>query len=36
MNNLSEVDALLAQGALKAQTVANEVLKRVRLKLGFL
>jgi tryptophanyl-tRNA synthetase len=36
MNNLSEVDALLAQGALKAQTVADEVLKRVRLKLGFL
>lgn len=35
MNNLSELDELLAVGADKAQKKANEVLKRVRLKLGF-
>ena len=36
MNNLAEVDSLLEQGAKKAHLVANEVLKRVRVKLGFL
>jgi len=36
MNHLSEVDALLEHGASKAHAVANEVLKRVRIKLGFL
>jgi len=36
INNLSEVDALLEKGASKAHAVANEVLKRVRVKLGFL
>jgi len=36
MNNLTEVDSLLQQGAKKAHLVANEVLKRVRVKLGFL
>lgn len=35
MNNLSEVDALLKQGAAKARDVANTVLKKVRDKLGF-
>ncbi len=35
MNNLSEVDLLLQQGAEKARIVANEVLARVREKLGF-
>ncbi|WP_291128760.1 tryptophan--tRNA ligase [Flavobacterium sp. UBA7682] len=35
MNNLSELDELLAVGAEKAQNKANEVLKRVRVKLGF-
>lgn len=35
INNLSEVDALLKQGAEKAATIANGVLDRVRLKLGF-
>ncbi len=35
MNNLSEVDALLKAGATKAATVANEVLGRVRIKLGY-
>jgi tryptophanyl-tRNA synthetase len=35
MNNLPEVDALLQKGAEKAHLVANEVLKRVRVKLGF-
>jgi len=33
--NLSEVDALLKAGAQKAATVANEVLGRVRTKLGY-
>ena len=36
INNLEEVDALLKIGAEKASVVANEVLKRVRTKLGFL
>ena len=31
-----EVDKLLIEGAQKAQHVANEVLHRVRTKLGFL
>ncbi|MGL2992894.1 tryptophan--tRNA ligase [Flavobacterium sp. TSSA_36] len=35
INNLSEVDALLKQGAEKAAGIANGVLDRVRLKLGF-
>jgi tryptophanyl-tRNA synthetase len=35
INNLSEVDVLLKQGALKAGTIANGVLARVREKLGF-
>ena len=35
MNNKPEVDALLKQGATKAGAIANEVLKRVREKLGF-
>lgn len=35
MNNLQEIDALLEQGAKKAGKVADGVLKRVRIKLGF-
>ncbi len=35
INNLAEVDALLKQGAEKAAGIANGVLDRVRLKLGF-
>ena len=35
MNNLSEVDAALAAGAEKARKVADEVLKRVRKKVGY-
>jgi tryptophanyl-tRNA synthetase len=35
MNNLPEVDALLKQGAAKAGTIADAVLKKVRVKLGF-
>ncbi len=35
MNNLPEIDKALQIGAKKAQIVANEVLKRVRKKLGF-
>ena len=35
MNNLPEVDALLKQGAVKAGAVADVVLKKVRVKLGF-
>ena len=35
INNLEEVDALLKQGAQKAHVIANEVLSRVRVKLGF-
>jgi tryptophanyl-tRNA synthetase len=35
INNLEEVDALLLQGAEKASEVANGVLQRVRMKLGY-
>lgn len=35
MSNWPEVDALLKQGAAKAGAIANEVLKKVRGKLGF-
>jgi tryptophanyl-tRNA synthetase len=35
MNNLPEIDALLQQGAAKASKVADGVLERVRVKLGF-
>ena len=35
INNLTEVDALLKEGATKAHVIANEVLQRVRVKLGF-
>jgi len=35
MNNLGEIDAILLQGAKKAHLVADEVLKRVRHKLGY-
>jgi len=35
MNNLEEIDKLLALGAKKASAIANEVLKRVRTKLGY-
>ncbi|MDD3722068.1 MAG: tryptophan--tRNA ligase [Lutibacter sp.] len=35
MNNLEEVDKALAIGAEKAKLVADEVLKRVRVKLGY-
>lgn len=35
INNLEEVDKLLQQGAQKAQIVANNVLSRVREKLGY-
>jgi tryptophanyl-tRNA synthetase len=35
MNNLQEVDDALAIGAKKAKKVANEVLNRVRAKLGY-
>ena len=35
MNNLPEVDTLLKQGAAKAHLVADAVLRRVRVKLGF-
>ena len=35
MSNLDEVDSLLEQGAKKASEVANTVLQRVRIKLGF-
>ncbi len=35
MNNLNEVDEALAFGADKAKKVANEVLKRVRTKVGY-
>jgi len=35
MNNLVEVDKALAVGAVKATQVADEVLKRVRMKLGY-
>jgi tryptophanyl-tRNA synthetase len=35
MNNLNEIDKALAVGAEKAKVVANEVLKRVRIKVGY-
>ena len=35
MNNLNEVDAALAVGAEKAKIVADDVLKRVRAKVGY-
>lgn len=35
MNNLEEVDKLLFEGAAKASKVANGVLERVRVKLGY-
>lgn len=35
MSNLNEVESLLKQGAEKAGTIADGVLKRVRVKLGF-
>jgi tryptophanyl-tRNA synthetase len=35
MNNLSEIDKALAIGAAKAKTVANDVLSRVRKKVGY-
>jgi len=35
MNNLNEIDKALAVGAEKANNVANEVLKRVRKKIGY-
>ena len=35
MENLNEVDAALAVGAKKAKTVADDVLKRVRQKVGY-
>ncbi|HIE45608.1 MAG TPA: tryptophan--tRNA ligase [Flavobacteriaceae bacterium] len=35
MNNLNEIDKALSIGAVKATKIANDVLKRVRVKLGF-
>lgn len=35
MNNLEELDKLLQEGAAKASKIANGVLKRVRVKLGY-
>lgn len=35
INNRSEVDELLKKGAEKAHVIANEVLRRVRVKLGY-
>ncbi|WP_243473344.1 tryptophan--tRNA ligase [Winogradskyella sp. MH6] len=35
MNNLDELDAILAKGAKKAKVVADDVLKRVREKVGY-
>ena len=35
MNNLDEIDAILAQGAAKATQVGDEVLNRVRERLGY-
>ncbi|NNK88352.1 MAG: tryptophan--tRNA ligase [Flavobacteriaceae bacterium] len=35
MNNLDSIDAILSEGAEKASTVANDVLNRVRGKLGY-
>ena len=35
MSNLDEIDAALAKGASKAKLVADAVLKRVRVKVGY-
>mgnify|MGYP001236858625 CR=1 FL=1 len=35
MDNLPEIDAALSSGAEKARKVANDVLKRVREKVGY-
>lgn len=35
MNNLEELDKLLQEGAIKASKIANGVLERVRVKLGY-
>ena len=35
MNNKNEIDAALLDGAARAGLIANEVLQRVRLKLGY-
>ena len=35
MNNLEELDRLLREGASKASKIANGVLERVRVKLGY-
>jgi tryptophanyl-tRNA synthetase len=35
MNNLNELDAALAVGAGKAKKVADQVLERVRMKVGY-
>jgi tryptophanyl-tRNA synthetase len=35
MDNLNEIDKALAFGAEKAQLVADDVLKRVRAKIGY-
>ena len=35
MDNLNEIDAALAKGATKAKVVADDVLKRVREKVGY-
>jgi tryptophanyl-tRNA synthetase len=35
MNNLTDIDKALALGAEKAKLVANDVLKRVREKIGY-
>ena len=35
MNNKHEVDAFLKEGAAKARTIADGVLQKVRVKLGF-
>ncbi|MBD3725148.1 MAG: tryptophan--tRNA ligase, partial [Flavobacteriaceae bacterium] len=35
MNNLEELDRLLQEGAKKASKIANGVLERVRVKLGY-
>ena len=34
MNNLDELETVLQEGALKAKSVADDVLRRVREKLG--
>lgn len=35
MENISELEAILQEGAVKAQKIANEVLKKVREKIGY-